>query len=192
MASEASWLLPAALILLVGLLWLTARRPRTDRVRAATIVWGGWLVITGLVVSFMAGIIHPYYTVALAPAIGALAGIGATELWRIRSTTTARVYLGLAVAASAAWAFVLLDPWLPWLRWTVLALGVVAAGALLGVHRLPRLVSAGVVTAAVLASLGGTAAWSVATAAQPHSGAIPGSGRRHTPRPHRRQHGLMR
>ncbi|GAA2902255.1 hypothetical protein GCM10010472_70570 [Pseudonocardia halophobica] len=53
---------------------------------------------------------------------------------------------------------------------------MVAAGALLGVHKLPRLLSAGVVTAAVLASLGGTAAWSVATAAQPHSGAIPSSG----------------
>ena len=176
MGSEASWLLPAALILLVGLLWLTARRPRTDRVRAAAIAWGGWLLITGLVFSFMAGIIHPYYTVALAPAIGALAGTGAAELWRLRATATARIYLGLAVAASAVWAFVLLDSWLPRLRWTVLALGVVAAGALLGVHRFPRLLSAGVVTAAVLASLGGTAAWSVATAAQPHSGAIPSSG----------------
>ncbi len=116
MGSEASWLLPAALILLVGLLWLTARRPRTDRVRAAALVWAGWLLITGLVFSFMAGIIHPYYTVALAPAIGALAGMGAAELWRLRSTATARVYLGLAVAASAIWAFVLLDSWLPWLR----------------------------------------------------------------------------
>ncbi|WP_433506630.1 hypothetical protein ACQP04_09185 [Pseudonocardia halophobica] len=119
---------------------------------------------------------HPDRTVALAPAIGALAGTNAAELWRLRSTATARVYLGLAVAASAVWAFVLLGSWLPWLRWTVLALGVVAAGALLGVHRFPRLLSAGVVTAAVLASLGGTAAWSVATAAQPHSGAIPSSG----------------
>ncbi|WP_417715126.1 ArnT family glycosyltransferase [Pseudonocardia lutea] len=176
MGSEASWLLPAALILLMGLLWLTARRPRTDRVRAAALVWGGWLLVTGLVFSFMAGIIHPYYTVALAPAIGALAGMGAAELWRLRSTATARAHLGLAVAASAVWAFVLLGSWLPWLRWTVLALGVVAAGALLGVHRFPRLLSAGVVTAAVLASVGGTAAWSVATASQPHSGAIPRSG----------------
>ena len=32
----------------------------------------------------MKGIIHPYYTVALAPAIGALVGIGAVALWRVR------------------------------------------------------------------------------------------------------------
>ena len=176
MGGEASWLLPAALVALVALLWVTWRRPRTDRLRAATIVWGGWLLITGLVFSYMAGIIHPYYTVALAPAIGALVGMGAVELWRIRSRTTARVLLGLAVAVSAIWAAVLLNGWHAWLQWTVPGIGLVAAGALLGVHRLPRLLSAGVVTAAVLASLGGTAAWSVATAAQPHTGAIPGAG----------------
>ncbi|WP_425565890.1 glycosyltransferase family 39 protein [Pseudonocardia ailaonensis] len=176
MGGEASWLLPAALILLVGLLWVTWRRPRTDALRAATVVWGGWLLITGLLFSYMAGIIHPYYTVALAPAIGALAGIGAVEMWRVRSTTAARVYLGLAVAASAVWAAVLLNGWHAWLQWTVLGVGFVAAGGLLGVHRLPRLLSAGVVTAAVLASLGGTAAWSVATAAEAHTGAIPSAG----------------
>ena len=53
------------------------RRPRTDRNRAAALLWGGWLLVTAAVFSFMAGIIHPYYTVALAPAIGALTGIGA-------------------------------------------------------------------------------------------------------------------
>ena len=32
----------------------------------------------------MQGIIHPYYMVALAPAIGALVGVGATSLWQAR------------------------------------------------------------------------------------------------------------
>ena len=61
-------------------MWLSWRRPRTDRVRAAALLWGGWLIVTGLVFSYMSGIIHPYYTVALAPAIGALAGIGAVTV----------------------------------------------------------------------------------------------------------------
>ena len=52
-------------------------RPRTDRTRAALVLWGGWLLVTGVVFSFGQGIIHAYYTVALAPAIGALVGIGA-------------------------------------------------------------------------------------------------------------------
>ena len=54
------------------------RAPRTDGRRAAVLIWGSWLVVTGLVFSFAQGIIHPYYTVVLAPAIGALVGIGVT------------------------------------------------------------------------------------------------------------------
>ena len=93
MGSQISWLLPAALIALAALLWLSWRSPRTDRTRAAALLWGGWLVLTGVVFSYMSGIIHPYYTVALVPAIAALAGIGATALWRIRHTWTARIIL---------------------------------------------------------------------------------------------------
>ena len=69
MGGQVSWLLPAALIGLAALVWLSWRSPRTDRVRAAALLWGGWLLVTGGVFSFMAGIIHPYYTIALAPAI---------------------------------------------------------------------------------------------------------------------------
>ena len=63
-------------MLLGVLLWRTRGLPRTDALRAAAVLWGGWLLVTGLVFSFMAGIIHPYYTVALAPAIAALVGLG--------------------------------------------------------------------------------------------------------------------
>ena len=71
---QVSWLLPAALTGLALGLVLTRRSPRTDRLRAALLLWGSWLVVTGLTFSLMAGIFHPYYTVALAPAIGALSG----------------------------------------------------------------------------------------------------------------------
>ncbi len=64
MGSQASWLIPAAVIGLGALLWLSRRSPRTDRTRAAALVWGCWLVLTGLVFSYMSGIIHPYYTIA--------------------------------------------------------------------------------------------------------------------------------
>ena len=74
MGAEASWLLPAALIGLVAGLWLTRRAARTDRVRAGLLLWGGWLLVTGAVFSFMDGTVHPYYTVALAPAVAALVG----------------------------------------------------------------------------------------------------------------------
>ena len=75
---------------------------------AAALLWGGWLLVTGGVFSFMAGIIHPYYTVALVPAIGALTGIGAVELWRRRQHAAARLVLAGGIAVTAAWAYVLL------------------------------------------------------------------------------------
>ncbi|SBT67069.1 Dolichyl-phosphate-mannose-protein mannosyltransferase [Micromonospora sediminicola] len=83
---QISWLLPAALILLVAGLWLAGRAPRTDRTRAGLLLWGGWLLVTGLIFSFMSGIFHAYYTVALAPAIGGIVGIGVTLLWRAART----------------------------------------------------------------------------------------------------------
>ena len=107
--TQTSWLIPAALVVLVAVLWLTRRAPRADRTRAAFILWGGWLLVTGAVFSFAQGIIHPYYTVALAPAIGALVGMGAVELWRRRHQWFARAALAGAIVLTAWWAFALLD-----------------------------------------------------------------------------------
>ena len=64
---EASWLLPAALLLLVVGLAVTLTRGRADRTRAALVIWGGWLITTAVAFSFGKGIIHEYYAVALAP-----------------------------------------------------------------------------------------------------------------------------
>ena len=66
LGGQISWLMPAALIFVVGLVW-TLRRSRTDRTRAALLLWGGWLVITGIVFSLGEGIIHEYYTVGAGP-----------------------------------------------------------------------------------------------------------------------------
>ncbi|GAA5109896.1 glycosyltransferase family 39 protein [Pseudonocardia adelaidensis] len=179
-AGDASWLLPAALVLLGALLWWTRRAPRTDRTRAAALAWGGWLVVTAGVFSLMAGIFHSYYQVVLAPAIGALAGTGAVVLWRRRTGLSARAVLAGTLAGTAGWAFVLLNRagWQPWLAWTALVAGAAGAAALLGVHRLGRTARTGVVAAALVAALAAPTGWSIATAATPHTGAIPSSGPR--------------
>src|SRR4029453_14104754 len=105
---QIAWLLPAALLLLAAGLWLTRRTPRTNRARAAFALWGGWLVVTGLVFSFMQGIFHAYYTVALAPAVGALVGMGATGLWEVRRHPLLRWWLAGTVAVTAVWSYALL------------------------------------------------------------------------------------
>jgi 4-amino-4-deoxy-L-arabinose transferase-like glycosyltransferase len=184
---EVSWLLPAALILLAAGLWFTRREARTSRTRAALLLWGGWLVITAGIFSFMSGTVHPYYAVALAPAIAALAGIGSVELWRGRAYWPARVVLAVTVLATSVWSAVLLgrDPaWLPGLRVVAVVLGVLAAAALLlradSLGALParfrKAATAGVVILALLAGGLGSTAWTLATVAQPHSGSIPTSG----------------
>ena len=116
------------------------------------------------------------YTVALAPGIAALVGIGASALWSRRSSVVARGTLALMVAATAAWSFVLLagsTESFTWIRWAVVGLAAVAvAGLLLGTRRLAR---AGVV-AALVAGLVGTGGYAVATASVAHTGSIPSVG----------------
>lgn len=172
---EVSWLLPAALIALCAGLWFTRRAPRTDPTRAALVLWGGWLVATALVFSLMSGITHPYYAVALAPAIAALLGIGGVQLWRGRDFRSARYIMAALVAVTAVWSFVLLDrdaSWLPWLRWTTLVAGVVVATVLAVGARPSRSVGA----LAVAVMLAGSTAFAVATAVEAHTGAVPLSG----------------
>jgi len=89
MGTYIAWLLPAAVVCLVAGLLITRRAPRTDPTRAALIMWGGWLVVTAVVFSYAKGIVHSYYTVALAPALAACLGIGAVLLWRNRGDVRA-------------------------------------------------------------------------------------------------------
>ena len=179
MGGQISWLIPGSLIGLVAVLWLTRRAPRTDRVRAAFLIFGGWLLLTGAVFSFAHGIIHPYYTVALAPAIGALVGMGASTLWRRRQEIFPRLALAAAILASIAWAFVVLGwspTWYPALRWVILAVGVAAAVGVALVPRARGVLAAGIAGFGIASIIAAPAAYSLNTAATPHSGAIPSAG----------------
>ena len=179
MGGQISWLIPGALIAMVAVLWMTRRASRTDRVRAGILTFGGWLLVTGATLSFAHGIIHPYYTIVLAPAVGALVGMGASTLWRRRREVFPRMALALALVATIAWAFVILGwspDWYPALRWVILAIGGVAA---LGIALVPKargVLAAGLAGFGIASTLAAPAAYSLTTAATPHSGAIPSAG----------------
>ena len=129
--TQWSWLAPAALAGIVVALVCLARAPRTSVRRAQVVAWGGWLVVTGAVFSFMGGTIHQYYTVALAPATAALAAICVYYLLKCKDLAWARATSIALTLALGAWSVVLLrrSDWIWALR--PLALGLAVASAAL-------------------------------------------------------------
>ena len=174
-----SWLLPGALVMGAALLVITARARRTDRERAALLLWGGSLVSIGLVISLAQGIIHPYYAVALAPPLGGLVGIATFGLWQRRESWAARGALAGALGVTVVWTDVLLGrtpDWFPALRPFVAvvgALGVIGILALPLVRRAPRAAVGLVAALGFGAALAVPLFSTVATATTPHDGAIP-------------------
>jgi len=172
---QISWLIPAALIVLAAGIALTWRARRSDTARAAFLAWGGSLLVTMVVFSFMQGIFHEYYTVALAPHVAAVIGMGVGVLWEERGRTWVSLTLAAAATATAVWGYVLLNrssDYLPWLKWLVLAGGLLAAFGLVLISRLGRRLARTVVGLSFVAALAGPAAYTLTTLGEGHSGSI--------------------
>ena len=135
--------------------------------------------MTGLVFSLGKGIIHQYYAIALAPAIGALVGMGAGMLWKRRHDVNARAVLAVVVAVTAIWTFVLLGrtpDWNPWLRGPLLIAGLAVACVLLAAHLVHGRALLVLALAGIGVILAAPAAYTLSTVNTPHTGAIPTAG----------------
>ncbi len=127
------------------------------------------------------GIVHTYYSVALAPAVAALVGAGAVDLWRLRARARlAGLVLAGAVILSAWWAFMLLDrspDFAPGLGIGILVVGASAAVVLaFPLHvagRRPSIAAAGLAMAVLLA---GPLAYGFQTIATAQNGGDPSAG----------------
>lgn len=183
---HTAWFIATGLIILAAGLWATRRAPRTDGLRASYLVWGGWMLLTGAVFSLMAGIYHDYYTIALAPGIAGLVGLGAGHGWEHIHGRAAdddegsarwwSIVLALGTAAAAITGFALLtrvagSAYGP-LRYAVLAVGLAATLLFLVIGRLHLRAVPVVAIAALLAVLAGPAAYCVSTVATAHNGSI--------------------
>jgi len=204
-AGQITWLLPTALVLLVASLVALGFRQRTSARLATVLALGGALLLTALVFSFMGGIFHPYYTVALAPYIAGLVGIGAGLLWERRGSWWWRGTAAFAVVVAVVWQWHLLTAasgWQPWIRWVVLVVGVVTAVAVLvpvrrggGWGDVPPIEAPGggrrerglparwgrpvggvVVVGALVTGLLGPTAYSIDTVTTAHTGSLPSAG----------------
>ncbi|WP_210584321.1 glycosyltransferase family 39 protein [Streptomyces sp. GESEQ-35] len=186
MGGQISWLIPFAVVALIGGLVLRGRAPRTDAKRAALMLWGGWFVLHYLTFALAEGTFHPYYVTAMAPGIAALAGAGGVMLYdafRSRPAVKWGWVLPAAIAVSAIWAVVLLQRVSgSGTLYTVaqVVAGVAGAAAVLGLllgrftkrRRLMGLAA----LAAVVALLAGPAAYSASAATSSTNGTNPTAG----------------
>lgn len=177
---EIGWLVPAALLATVLAVVARGRAPRTDLVRAGAVLFGGWFLIDGLVLSYMHGTIHPYYSLSIAPPVAAVFAIGVQQTWSRRATLWWRLALAGTLLAAGVWGWWLLGGSAmaaPALRWTVLFATTLASAALLWSWAPRRRHVAPVLLAvALVGALGGQAAYTVATVGARHQGIGPSVG----------------
>ncbi|MEA2623951.1 MAG: hypothetical protein QOH61_2861, partial [Chloroflexota bacterium] len=177
---QIAWLLPFSAVGLVTGLAMRWRAARTDPARAAYLMWGLWLAVHVVVFSLMSGIIHSYYAVAMAPAIGALVGAGTVDLWRLR----ARWRLGglplaaaIAVSAVVAWQLLLRTPaFMPGLALAVLVIGLLAAAAVAVPLLAARRIHLTAAAIGLVVLLTGPAAYAMDTMNTAYSGGDPAAG----------------
>jgi 4-amino-4-deoxy-L-arabinose transferase-like glycosyltransferase len=173
LAAQIGWGYPLALVaLIVGL--VTCR----GRLRGGYLMWGVWLVVTGL--AFSAGTLaHAAYLSALAAPLAALTGAGTVALWHGYRAGGRRAWLLPAVVgAEAAWTGYLLaryPSFLPWLLPLTLVLAAAGVTALILARRngsvRPRLAVLGLVTSVAAMSVT-PAAWAVATLNPRYTGSV--------------------
>jgi len=100
LSKQMSWLLPFALIsVLLALFASKIKLPIESGVHKALILWGGWLLTCVVFFSMVSGIFHSYYAIMLAPALGAMVGVGFAQLW---SWGADKKWAGAVLALSAA------------------------------------------------------------------------------------------
>ena len=174
-----AWLIPVALIGGGLVIWLLRRAPRRNKERVGVLLWLGWLLIHIVIFSMTSGTIHPYYVIAMAPAVAALVGIGAPYIWQAYTRRTKIAWLlPLSIAATTILSVVMLgyNNYWPWLIWLVIATGGVATILTLlplaQTKRLKRII----LSLAIIAGMAAPIAFSISTVATAHSGSIPTAG----------------
>lgn len=172
LADQISWWLPLAVLGAVTMAIGLRGRPRTDPAVAAFALWSGWALCCWVVFSFMGGVLHPYYTGMLVPALAVLSAGGLVTAWSMwrRAEMLGTALLSAQVLVVAGWSvWVLLNTSARKPDWLIPVVAVAAGCALAGAvfaagRRLASVTWVGVLAA--VAALAAPVSWSVATANQ--------------------------
>ncbi|MFC2317458.1 MAG: glycosyltransferase family 39 protein [Candidatus Saccharimonas sp.] len=172
-----AWLIPAALIGGGLVIWLLRRAPRDNKERAGVLLWLGWLFIHIVVFSMTSGTIHPYYVVAMAPAVAALVGIGVLYIWKAYTRRTHVWWIvPLTIATTTITSVIMLGYRNDWtiLMWIVGVAGVAATGiAVILPPRISMRLRRMMLACAVISAGAAPIAYSISTVMAAHSGSIP-------------------
>lgn len=175
-----AWLIPAALIGGGLVVWLLRRAPRDSKERAGVLLWLGWLFIHIVVFSMTSGTIHPYYVVAMAPAVAALVGISVPYIWKAYTRRTHVWWIvPLTIATTTITSVIMLGYRNDWtiLMWIVGVAGVVATGiAVILPPRISMRLRRMMLACAVISACAAPIAYSISTVLVAHSGSIPTAG----------------
>jgi len=96
LATEASWLLPLALLGILLVLGVLGWKWPLSEKHLAIVLWAVWLLPVALYFTFTTGLFHAYYLIMLGPPLAAL--VGAT-VWALGRLLQNRRWLGWALTA---------------------------------------------------------------------------------------------
>ena len=160
---DDAWVVIPSVVAAAALLISRRRRPRTDALRAATLLWSGWSVLTW--VFFSEGrYLNSYYLAALVPALAALCGLGGATAWRCRHSVASRLVVLVTVLASTVYSLTLVPAAAgirPWIIASVVIVAALAVG-ILGASLRRRHASLWTITCGLglaAVALGSTSAW---------------------------------
>ena len=175
-----AWLLVLALAGGGLLLWILRKTPRTNRGRAAVIFWMLWLLIHIVIFSMTSGVIHPYYVVAMAPAVAALVGISLPFLWGAYTRLKPYAWLlPVLVGVTAVTTVIILGyaGTMTWLMWIVGLLGLAGTiGLLINLYAPRRWLQNSAIVAAISSCTLAPTVYTLATVNVAHTGSIPTDG----------------
>jgi 4-amino-4-deoxy-L-arabinose transferase-like glycosyltransferase len=165
-ATQISWLIPLGILGAIALWNEPTEEARRRSRRGFLALWGSWSVLDIIAFSAARGVVHPYYTAQLAPAIAAFVGAGLPALWRSSrgARGSARRFAAptaFALSGALVVATVLKTNYEHWLVPIVVAATVVGLGAI-SLQRQHRsiLVVLGI-TVGVIGLFAAPAMWSV-------------------------------
>ena len=125
--AQIAWLLPLAVLAALVALWTWRRDSRR---LSAVLLWSGWFALYAVVFSLAKGTFHSYYTSVMAPAVGAMIGIGGVALVaQARKHVAWLAVAGVGIVGTAALQVSLIGRTPDFQSWTKpLLVGLVLAG----------------------------------------------------------------